>query len=314
MNNTQKYFIVTDFDGTLAATFDDSPRGMNVHVASDHAVHDVFGTEGHRVYEEIGGLKNREPGELVRLISQEMKAGTQGLSVKDLTERYVKAKLSYLVPEISNTWPRLYPGVKEFFQLIEKGRFPISIGVVSSGHDGFIRTVFDVNGLRPPHVVVSSDLLASREMPKRERYKPNTYQLAEAHRQWELLQKTTATIKNGERYDGRNHGKPNILYIGDDPIKDGGLAEQARVPFIFVPFTKPGFEPNAQKGQLLAPDFFMLNKLLLKHEIELKEGKSFASIIFRREDTELFPHLVEGQRPYDRWIEAGRGNRRERGF
>lgn len=310
----QNYLIVTDFDGTLAATFENSPKGMNVHVASDCAVSDVFGQDGHKVYETIGGLKNREPGELVRLILQEMKKGTLGMSIKEWTSRYVNAKLSYLVPEISPKWPRLYPGVKEFFKLIEGGRFPISIGVVSSGHDDFIRQVFQINGIRLPDVLVTSDLLTIREMPKRERYKPHTYQLAEAHRQWKS--EATSSLKSGESYIGRNQGKPNILYIGDDPIKDGGLAQQARIPFIFVPFTKPGFEPDAEKGQFLASDFFKLTNLLLSRASELTEGKPFASVLFGRNDTELFPPLDESQRPYVQWLtDAERsGNQRERGF
>lgn len=311
MSNKQKHFIVTDFDGTLAATFENSRNGMNVNIASDHAVLDVFGDGGHKVYQEIGGLKNREPGELVRIIQQGIGQEIQNISAKDLTEQYVEAKLSYLVPEITPEWPQLYPGVKEFFQASADGRLPVNIGVVSSGHDGFIKRVFEVNDIPPPDILVTSDILQLRKTLNRERYKPHTYQFAEAHYQWKKL-----STNDGENYTGRTQGKPNIAYIGDDPVKDGGLAEQARVAFIFVPFTKPGFEPRAEKGQLLATDFFMLGNLLSNYADDLKEGRSFASILFGKEDTELFPPLAECERPYAKWlVEAmNSGVRSEKGF
>lgn len=98
-----------------------------------------------------------------------------------------------------------------------------------------------------------------------------------------------------ENYTGRSQGKPFIAYIGDDPVKDGGLAEQCRVPFLFVPFTHPGYIPNADRGQLLVQDFFDLHNLLDIHDYELKEGKPFATIFLGREDSDLYtPRHIEG--------------------
>src|SRR3989338_165998 len=116
MSKKQNYFIVMDFDGTLAATFKDSRNGMNVTKASRQAVLDVFGNEGLRRYQEIGELNSREPGELTQLLLEGMGKEARSLSAEDLTEHYVEAKLGYLTSEITTEWPQLYPGAREFFK------------------------------------------------------------------------------------------------------------------------------------------------------------------------------------------------------
>jgi hypothetical protein len=239
---------------------------------------------------------------------------TKNTSTAELTEQYVYKKLSYLLPEISTKWPRLYLGAKEFFQGIPTEQGAINIGIVSSGHTDFIRKVFEVNDIPLPDIIVTSDILRLRPMPKRERYKPYPYQLAEVHRLWKKLpSKDGVQLWSHEPYTERAQGKPNMAYIGDDPIKDGGLAEQARIPFIFVPFTKPVFKPNAEKGQLGITDFFQLRDLLDSHMQELREKESFASIIFGKKDSELFPPLTEQERPYNVWLTESR-TQREREF
>lgn len=312
MMQRQNYFIATDFDGTLAATFEDSPSGMNVTKASDRAVTEIFGVAGVNKYRELGGMQNREPGELVRLILE----GTGGdeQDCKNFTRDYIEAKLSHLLPEINPKWPQLYPGVEEFFRTVEEGVLPIEIGIVSSGHDEFIKRVFEVHNLTCPDILVTSDILRSRTMPRRERYKPHTYQLAEAHRQWngQVYDESFDPSSYGDSYIGRSHGKDHMAYAGDDPIKDGGLAREARVPFLFVPFTKPYFSPDNGDGQLLVPDFTFLTEILAMQLADLKEGKSFSEIFLGRGDSEVFPPVLEGARPYARMLEGMRSGARER--
>jgi len=298
MSGTHQYLVAIDFDGTSAATFEDSSNGMNVHVASNKAIAEIFGSEGVHVYEKLGGLMNRDPGELITIMLK-----TMGLSSepKDITELYIQKKLSYLIPEVSPIWPRLYPGVKQFFLAVGKGELPIDIAIISSGHDSFIQRVFDANGIPQPNILVTSDIIQSREMPRRARYKPFTYQLAEAHRQWE------GSNNIHERYVGRAHGKSNMIYIGDDEKKDGGLAEQARIPFLFVPFTNPDFIPREEKGQLLISDFVHLRGLLTDNIDRLTKGESFSSILFGKGDDELFRPLPESEWPYRKMIQKPGG-------
>jgi phosphoglycolate phosphatase-like HAD superfamily hydrolase len=233
MNNMQRYFIVMDFDGTLAATFDRSPNGMDVKLAYDLAIREVFGQTGHELYIRDGGLRNREPGEVVKSVLQSLGLYTAD-DARIATENVVRKKLSYLTPEISERWPRLYPGVKDFFKKVASEQLPIDLGIVSSGHNDFINEVFRFNDLVAPDILVTSDILRSRKRTEAESCKPHTYQLAEAHRQWN---KANLNKQIPNDVESRNHGKPYMLYIGDDPIKDAGLAERAKIPFLFVPST-----------------------------------------------------------------------------
>jgi len=75
----------------------------------------------------------------------------------------------------------------------------------------------------------------------------------------------------------------------------GGLAEQAHIPFLYVPFTKPGFVPSAEKGQLFISDFTQLYAILRDNFDKLQQGESFSSIFFGKEYDVLFPPPPEGQ-------------------
>jgi hypothetical protein len=97
--------------------------------------------------------------------------------------------------------------------------------------------------------------------------------------------------------------KARLAYVGDDPLKDGGLAQNARIPYVYAPFTKPGFEPDSQKGQVGMVDFFDLSKRL-----QLADGlseRSWSEILLNRPDREVFPPLSESQRPYAEWMRSG---------
>jgi hypothetical protein len=310
------HLLVLDFDGTSADTFGDSPNGINVHVASAHAVRRVFGDNGMAVYRDIGGLQNREPGELVRLILQHLESNSQVHTPEVLTEWYVTAKLAVLIPEISREWPKMYPGVKDLFQGAAEGRIPVNTAIASSGHDEFIHRVFEVNQTPQPDILVTSDVLRNRSLPHRQRYKPFTYQLAEVHRQWLRMDTGSLASDTANAYTGRNLGKPYIAYAGDDPARDGGLALQARIPYIYVPFTKPGYTPHADMGQTQIDSLLDLAQLLQRHADEMESGMSFSKVLLGREDAEVFPSQPESEYPYAQWLREtmGQGSHRERMF
>lgn len=296
----QRHLVAMDFDGTIANTFADSPQGMNVNVATGIAVRRVLGNDGFAVYQDQGGMMNREPGEMVRDIQRGLGHGVD--LYDDTAQKFIDAKLDLLVPEISTHWPLLLPGAKDFLDLVAEGDLPIDIAIVSSGHDRFIRQVFEVNGLPRPDILVTSDILRSRSQPNRERYKPHTYQLAEAHRQWEERgYRGFVEYPSTDSYLDRGHAKDRMVYIGDDPVKDGELARNARIPYVYVPFTKPGFEPDREAAQLGVQDFDELADLLVGQKVAMLSGESFAKLMFGRDDRELFPSVLEGDRPYNRW-------------
>ncbi|MEA1962786.1 MAG: hypothetical protein U9M94_00940 [Patescibacteria group bacterium] len=61
----KRYLLVSDFDGTVANTFAKSPNGVNVDMAYEYAIKELFSKEGLMAYQEIGGLQNKAPEELV---------------------------------------------------------------------------------------------------------------------------------------------------------------------------------------------------------------------------------------------------------
>lgn len=296
-----KHIVVLDFDRTIAETFVPSPNGIDVSTASRHAIDKLFGKKGLEIYDEIGGLRSREPGELIALMQSRLEFETP---IIEATQQYVDAKIAMIWPEISPHWPRLLPGVREFFQDVERGRLPVDAAVLSSGHDGPIKRVFEINGLNPPENLVTSDDLRRKPMPSgRPRYKPYTFQLAQVHRNWDEYRGKKAFYSHEARTP---HDKHRMVYVGDDISKDGGLSENARIPFIFIPREANGLLVDAVKGQLYLKDFCELTSLLEINRQRLLNGESFAQILFGRADSELFPPLDAEARPFNRWIEARR--------
>ena len=293
-----RHLVLLDFDGTIANTFKDSPSGMNVGVASRQAISEVFGRNGALAYDESGGLRNREPGELVSDISRMVRGN--GLDNAANTDWFVQAKLSRIIPDISPEWPELYPGVRDFLQTATNDGYWVDVGILSSGHNEFIERSLEVNGIDASSMImVTSDLLRQREMPLRPRHKPHSYQFAEAHRQWlkrRGVLPLSVDAEGGASFTGRSYDKSNILYVGDDPVKDGGLAQESRVPFVFVPFTKPGFTPDASRGQMQVADFGDLGDIIgYQNGDRLAKGASFAQVLFGKNDQELFPPLADGE-------------------
>lgn len=293
-----KHLVAIDFDGTMFRTFEDSPNGMNVNLASRYAVRDVFGETGLRRYQEVGELQGREPGEIVSLVLEGM---SQTSSHAVATEQYVESKLSYLAKEISTSWPRPTPGVGEFFKSASRGEIPVDLAVVSSGHDEPIKKILEVNEMNAA-IIVTSDLLRAREVHGK--FKPHPYQLAEAHRQWRRVNLDGQLMSGGVpgQFIGRWQLKPNMLYVGDDPVKDGKMAEISRIPFVFMPFTKDDFTPQLSTGQIYLSDFHALRKILLKQAKNLEGGASFVEVLFGKGDWEIFSRVPEGERPWARMM------------
>lgn len=155
-----EYLVVSDFDGTLARTFDPSPSGIDVNEAYAYAVKSIFGKAGLEIYAMLGGLKNRAPSELITELLQNEHQGQlverarnffqkkkkllnivippgKGAPLEwksdelwdprgTITEILVRCKLSRLMTEIGtmtscgSKWPEPCKGVMEFVNFLRE--------------------------------------------------------------------------------------------------------------------------------------------------------------------------------------------------
>lgn len=258
--------IALDFDGTIANTFVPSPAGVDVNHACRIAVREIF---GENIFDKAGGLRNRAPLEFIRAViamaPQELlrnaktflgsrqseleglvpKGGGVPLVWSDIepepvvAEIFVRVKLSILAREIGNSssgvWPAPCGDVLGFLTQIK--RFGIPYAILSSGHTCFIQRVFKLWEHECPRTVVTDDDLRGCRVPQEQRSKPSRFVFSRLMAAWERDDTRIAAVN-------RN----NILYIGDDPTKDGKLAENAGIRFAWfnpheVSFPKGGIRP-----------------------------------------------------------------------
>ncbi|NND65720.1 MAG: HAD family hydrolase [Gammaproteobacteria bacterium] len=240
---------IFDFDGTVALTFEPSPNNVGVTEAYRRSVADVFGNTTFDAYERQGGLRNRSPSELVidlfeevgeRLIERAqswLSANDQqplrdkldwstGNGLAAASEVLVQRKLDLLVAEVGQPmgngeyWPRCAPGFPEFWRRISNCPNTRTL-ILSSGHTAFIGKFFALHGLSQPDAVFTDDDVRHMPTPV---YKPDP----------RLLYMALARLVSVARYESSDW--QDMVLFGDDPVKDGGLAEAADIPFFqFVP-------------------------------------------------------------------------------
>jgi len=255
---------VHDFDGNGFRTFDASPGNVNVHTACRQAVGDIFGSVILKFYDESGGLKNRAPVELMSdllvknpllidvahnyyqsnrvALDSFMPEGKGFLlgwhtnPVMALAELFTRRKLQILTAEISaeqcgdDTWPQLTKNFDVFWREI-KATPDSYTAILSSGHDYFIKRVFDLWDLELPDVMVTDDDMRAIEQGNGiAPYKPDPQLMYEV---WDRFESRT----------GLRSDQYQTIYFGDDAEKDGGLAESAGVPFYHFGDSDPkGFD------------------------------------------------------------------------
>ncbi len=313
----QEYLVICDFDGCVANTFELSPNGIGVNEAYTHAVKSVFGNTGLSVFNKIGRLENRAPGELVEAIlskgnKESLIQAAKQFFVKNhellnglvpegkghplewpqanswnpngvITEMLVRSKLEYLAKEIRETWPRPCKGILEFLKMIKKinnNSVNIQLAILSSGHEKFIQETFKVWGLPCPPILLTDDEMRGRAYPKKQamRIKPSVTLFDLIHLMWfSVIHGAMTNQLQLVRF--LMESRQRMIYFGDDPIKDGKLAEVAGVPFGW-------FNPNQNTNGSLK-NFFSFNDwedianvFYKKNAVEaFKKGLSFREII-----------------------------------
>lgn len=246
--------IIADFDGTLADTFQPSPNGIGVTEAYETSILNIFGKKGVSIYQQIGGLNNRAPSEVITdllasagesyeemitnaksfhkrqngtlagLVPYGKGAGLNWINGRTnvvLSEMLVLRKLQILSNEIGCNWPKPFKGVVSF--LNQCNQRSIKFALLTSGHELFIEKVFQHWGVEKPIMVTDDDLRGNTPYLS----KPNAALM-------DLVLKKVP------------EGIPAI-YLGDDPVKDGGFAENTGIPFGW-------FNPSKKKFDGILPE------------------------------------------------------------
>lgn len=249
-----KYLLVSDFDGTIANTFAPSPSNIGVSEAYRLAVEKLFGEEALKYYISTGGLKNRNPGEVVKSLQD------QGFGGDVIAEDLVQAKLGYLLREIGPEWPKPCNGFVEFYKVIEE-MDGVEIAILSSGHEEFIKKTFFAWGLDPPRIMLTDDDFRGYNppLPLEKFSKPSPLLM-------DLIQ---------QEWGGRRR---HMIMFGDDPDKDGKLAKNAGIPFGLFPRQNFFFAENSFQFD----DWREISAFLRKETSQqlISRGVSASEIIF----------------------------------
>lgn len=309
----EHYFGTLDFDRTIANTFEASPNGIGVIEAYNNSIKSVFGDKGLETYNELGGLRNQSPDQVVESILKENdgslnssveqfldehilrllslipsekvreKVENRQLDNKIITELLIAEKLSNFFYEIGNKlpdgqiWPRLCTGFSSFSKTIERinldknNNIDITMAIVSSGHEAFIKKTFEIHNLKTPEIIITTDTMREIENPFLEdRSKPNPFTFNLAYKKW--------LKKKGISKEELSLEK--IVHFGDDSKKDGDLAKNCGILF-------GHFDPESNKGQSNDNRFSFSDwgevAQTLEINIELlSRGESFSSIFLQK--------------------------------
>ncbi len=320
------YLFICDFDGTMANTFEKCPDGVGVSQAYEMAIEKVLGTYGMKLFNQVGGLQNRAPEEVVHLIfeksdnksslfkwaeacfdaeaktlqqlvpqgkgfSLEWKSNQEELIKRTITEMLVLFKLSFLMKQVGvqmqnggQIWPRPCKGFLAFYELLphlEKitgKRFQFAI--LSSGHDEFIKKTFEAWDIDFPVITVTDDDMRNRRYPSNVsgRVKPSPFLLDLIQSKW--IGDGIIFSEYARHIELMRKTRKRMILFGDDPKKDGVLAENAEIPFGLFKPSIPEIKKIGEKSFIFGDWAELMNFFLESRSIELfKKGCSFDEII-----------------------------------
>jgi FMN phosphatase YigB (HAD superfamily) len=248
-----------DFDGTIANTFEKPPGGVDVTRAYEIAMQEVFGDPALAEYQRLGGLRNRAPGEVVSEVLSalglqkthaisharayllkhriELAALAPGAekhlqwdilnTTKQktlLVELFVLAKLAAIMPMIGrygsgpeDYWPKPFPGVLDLLDALRKR--DVHLGILSSGHDVFIKKCFELWGRECPELL-TDDRMRHFDAPREDKAKPS------------MLLPQLLHMLFARAHPAAGMARPaQVAIFGDGLKQDGGAAAAAKMHF-----------------------------------------------------------------------------------
>lgn len=314
---TLPLLALSDFDGTVADTFIGADSGkITVGQAYKRSVADVFGSGGSDVYREIGGLGNRDVYTLVvdllshgpqdeladsayRYIHQQGphldEFAGDGNQIRwndrvsvplNITRALTAQKLSYLLPQIDESWPKPCKGFLDFYDRLTQINHTeenalIDFGILTSGHTRFINRTFETWGRPVPDLLITADDVSNnwnRFPDPVERFKPGLWQYQVIREQW-LRQ-----YGLGGDFNAVQLSQPRTLYIGDSRHHDGGLSERARISFAHFDNTR-GVPSFTDHRSLRFGDWNILREVIEDPDLSraLREGSPLFETMIQHE-------------------------------
>jgi hypothetical protein len=252
-----------DFDQTVAATFVPAPSGIGVHEAYDHAIDAVFGPATVGRFHTNGGLRNRAASEVVRELFPDMSIG----EVRTYAEQIIHRKLAVMLGQIDDRWPKPTDGFTACWNNIARAKehgAAVDTAIISAGYAPFIEKTFGTWGLPQPDILITTEIINDPALPESpdQRNKPAPLSMRLAIDRWIRL------------YHGILESPPaiaeaakQVTYIGDDPYKDGRLAEHFGIPFVLI-------EPDtAAESWRIFSARLGIGALLVRESIKYDDGR-----------------------------------------
>ncbi|MDO8265390.1 MAG: hypothetical protein Q7T41_00440 [Candidatus Saccharibacteria bacterium] len=168
--------------------------------------------------------------------------------LKIITDTLVFVKLAPLLAQIGQKlddgsfWPNPIDGFLDFALFAEQVRrdgVPLNTAVISAGHTQFIEKTYALYGVENPDIFVTDEIVRSLvpNMSAERRGKPAPIPMLLAKRSWlDIHDVSPSNLRNETIAPDIN---ARIIYIGDDPEKDGGLAKNSHIDFIWVDPASP---------------------------------------------------------------------------
>lgn len=269
--------FASDVDNTQMLSFERSPHGIGVEEAYRAAISVIYGQAAINHYNTNGGHNNRTPAEIATNLVPFVKSGEvfqqvtllseldypvedivqqlglilpskKSICADDLSPQEIAAtaqlltdlKLQKLISQVGlalpdgGYWPRAVPGFLDFIELVKNSPDPIDTAVISAGHTEFIDRVYDLWGIERPDVYVTTETISQLGLDQHfmpsELAKPAPILMTIAKHLWAQKYGLPDTIPVNNEH---------ILYVGDDPIKDGGLASNSGVDFVHIDPLQP---------------------------------------------------------------------------